>query len=387
MTAPPPICPSAGPGSDSRLLSGANFEPDAANSAACVDESARVEPPDAALLGFSLLKRRYLQQFLPQTRLRPVTGIGQLGPGETVIIWASSPEASALSARPDLTVLRVEDGFLRSVGLGARLTRPLSWVIDGRGIYYDPNRASDLEHLLQNRRFEPTLLARAARLRERIVSARISKYNVGDGDWPGLAATARGRCVVLVAGQVETDASLRSGSSSVHTNLALLQAARAAHPDVWLVYKPHPDVVAGLRNVGFGEDAAAAFCDEIVTEAPIDRLIELADAVHVITSLTGFEALLRGKPVYCHGLPFYAGWGLTVDAAATAPVAARRARKLTLDELVAGALLLYPRYVSPTNGLPCSAEAALDELIAWRRRDDGAPRWWQRALRPVLHHD
>jgi capsular polysaccharide export protein len=347
------------------------------------DDPVLTEPAEAAVLGFSPRKRRLLQGFLPKTRLRPVRGSEQVRAGETVVVWASSPQASAVSTRSDLTVLRAEDGFLRSVGLGARLTRPLSWVVDSRGIYYDPRRASDLEHLLQTRRFEPALLASAARLRERIVAARVSKYNVGNDAWPGLSVAARGRRVVLATGQVETDASLRAGAGAVRSNMALLAAARATHPDAWLVYKPHPDVVAGLRNAGLGEDAAATVCDEIVTDAPVDRLIELADAVHVITSLTGFEALLRGKAVHCHGLPFYAGWGLTADSTATP----RRTRRLSLDELVAAVLLLYPRYVSRTSGRPCTAEQALDELIAWRRADDGRMRWWQQLLRPVLHHD
>lgn len=303
------------------------------------------------------------------------------------MVWASSPEATALSARSDLAILRVEDGFLRSVGLGSRLTQPLSWIIDTRGIYYDPSRPSDVEQLLEQGAFDPTLLARAARLRERIVASRISKYNLGNDNWPGLSSGSRGRRVVLVAGQVTTDTSLQSGAGSVRSNIALLQSARDLHPDHWLVYKPHPDVVAGLRNPGPGDEAAAAYCDEIVTDAPVDRLIDLAEFVHVITSLTGFEAVLRGKRVYCHGLPFYAGWGLTVDIPATLPLARRRTRRLTLDELVAGALLVYPRYISMAGGGLRSAEQALDELIAWRERDDGAPNWWQRFLRPVLHHD
>jgi capsular polysaccharide export protein len=49
-------------------------------------------------------------------------------------------------------------------------------------------------------------------------------------------------------------------------------------------------------------------------------LIAMADELHVNSSLAGFEALLRGKPVTVHGVPFYAGWGLTTDRG---PVPAR----------------------------------------------------------------
>jgi capsular polysaccharide export protein len=84
--------------------------------------------------------------------------------------------------------------------------------------------------------------------------------------------------------------------------------------------------------------------------------------VHVLTSLAGFEALLRNKPVVCWGCPFYAGWGLTADRE---PLP-RRQRRLALDELVAGVLLLYPTYVSRVSGHFTTAERALDELQAWR---------------------
>jgi len=64
-----------------------------------------------------------------------------------------------------------------------------------------------------------------------------------------------------------------------------------------------------------------------------------------MTSLAGFEGLLRGKRVVTYGIPFYAGWGLTDDRHRSE----RRTRKLILDELVAGCLLKYPRYMYGSN--------------------------------------
>ena len=63
--------------------------------------------------------------------------------------------------------------------------------------------------------------------------------------------------------------------------------------------------------------------------------------------------------VICHGIPFYAGWGLTRDMATTPP---RRSRKLSLDELVAGVLLLYPRYLDPVTGIPCPPEVLVKRM-------------------------
>jgi capsular polysaccharide export protein len=42
-------------------------------------------------------------------------------------------------------------------------------------------------------------------------------------------------------------------------------------------------------------------------------LINQVNEVWTMTSLLGFEALIRGKSVTCLGLPFYCGWGLTRD--------------------------------------------------------------------------
>ena len=168
--------------------------------------------------------------------------------------------------------------------------------------------------------------------------------------------------MVLVIGQVESDASIRYGAPGLRTNRALLAAVREAEPEAYLVYKPHPDVVAGLCRAGVGEDAAADLCDEVLLQGSIQQLFSQIDVLHVLTSLAGFEALLRGLEVHCWGLPFYAGWGLTHDRERCS----RRQRQLSLDELVHGALIDYPRYVSRDCGWFITPEQAIDELVAWR---------------------
>ena len=182
-------------------------------------------------------------------------------------------------------------------------------------------------------------------------------------------------------GQVEDDASLRHGSPEIRRNADLLRKVRAMNPDAHIIYKPHPDVVAGLRPAEAVD--AAAWCDEIVVDRPIARLFNQVDEVHTLTSLAGFEALMRGKPVTCHGMPFYAGWGLTRDMIPNT----RRRRVLTLDELVAGALILYPAYVSRVTGQFTTPERAVEELVAWRAAEAGqTPSMKRRLMRPVLFH-
>jgi len=135
-----------------------------------------------------------------------------------------------------------------------------------------------------------------------------------------------------------------------------------------------------LRKRGAGKDEAARWVDEVLVDASPTQLLDQIDEVHVMTSLFGFEALLRNVKVVCHGQPFYSGWGLTEDIY---PVK-RRTRRLTIDELVVGALLNYPRYLSPSTGQPCSPEQALTELTKWRDRSNQEIPWWRRAIRPLI---
>ncbi|MEL6607841.1 MAG: capsular polysaccharide biosynthesis protein [Pseudomonadota bacterium] len=269
------------------------------------------------------------------------------------MVWAGK-------ADPDARVTRVEDGFLRSRGLGAELTPPLSLVTDDLGIYYDPTRESRLERLIAASTALPNgCLNRAANLRARLVRARVGKYNLG-GAIPDLPV---GPHTILVPGQVEDDASIRLGTDRVSTNLALLKAARTANPEARIVYKPHPDVEAGLRPGQIDPSDMDGLADVVAHAADPIALLDRVDAVWTMTSLLGFEALLRGVAVTCLGTPFYAGWGLTTDLGR---VPARRQARPTLDGLVHAALIDYPRYHDPLTNLPCPVEVIVDRLEAGR---------------------
>lgn len=69
----------------------------------------------------------------------------------------------------------------------------------------------------------------------------------------------------------------------------------------------------GNRKGNIPTELIAELADYQALDADIIQCIQRADEVHTMTSLSGFEALLHGKQVHCYGLPFYAGWGLTVD--------------------------------------------------------------------------
>lgn len=286
--------------------------------------------------------------------------------GDCLVYWGREAPAGlmALAARCSAKVLRMEDGFARSVGLGSDLIRPLSLVLDTRGIYFDPTQPSDLEHILQTGQYGAQEMSRARRVREFIVAHGITKYNLEPRDkalWP-----AGDKPVVLVPGQVEDDASIRYGCTDVKTNLGLLQAARRAHPEAFIVYKPHPDVMSGNRAGKLALARAREWADHVETRLSVISCIEACSVVHTMTSLTGFDALLRGKRVVVYGQPFYAGWGLTEDVLQEGAAFARRQRRLSLDELVAGSLLRYPLYWDWDLKGYTTCEAVLQRIVETR---------------------
>ena len=342
--------------------------------------------------------------------------------GDTVLVWGADVPADLAAlqdAIPGLSVCHLEDGFVRSVGLGSDMIRPSSLVMDRRGIYFDPRQPSDLEHLLMTENFTEQDCLRARLVRARIVDAGLTKYNLDERigvHWPvtgkvvgqdgcevsgdaranvsdqnankseTVSQTANqiehsteshleshngsqsGRvCVILVPGQVEDDASIRLGCTTVKTNLDLLRAVRAANPDAFVVYKPHPDVTSGNRMGKVHLNDVGGLADHVETEASVIDCIEACDEVHTMTSLTGFDALLRSKRVVTYGQPFYAGWGLTEDRCTDGPAFARRGRQLTIDELVAGVMLKYPLYWDWTLRGYTRCEAVVERLIEQRQ--------------------
>ncbi len=324
--------------------------------------------------GFQLWKRHYVRPFL-NTRGNRVVFARSLAAAmrkgmsreSRVLAWGmDEPKAVRDWARREqVPVWRVEDGFIRSVGLGSDLIRPLSLVVDRQGVYFDPGQPSDLETLLNTLAVDPGLRRRARGLIDLILALRVTKYNTEDHHPLRLDVTPD-RPIIFVPGQVEDDASIRMGCEEVVTNEGLLLAVRQACPGAFVIYKPHPDTRARNRKGNIGGDRLRRLCDHVETEVDVIGCIEAAGEVHTMTSLAGFDALLRGRKVVTYGRPFYAGWGLTDDRLDFP----RRTRRLTLDELVAATLLRYPRYWLPDIGAFVRAEAVVRRIAETRKHID-----------------
>lgn len=251
----------------------------------------------------------------------------------------------------------VEDGFIRSISLGSDLTRPYSIIIDNKGLYINPNTESELENILQNYDFDENLLKRAQKLIEFLRINKFSKYNGLKHENIKFKAKEKQK-IILIPAQVEDDASMILGGCGLSTE-EFIKEVRQNNPKAYIVFKPHPDVLSGNRLGLKDEKIILKFCDEMIQDLSIDSAINASDEIHTITSTAGFDALLRHKEVFTYGKPFYAGWGLTKDKHKIE----RRKKKLSLEELVAGTLILYPKYIHPKTKDLCEIELTLDIML------------------------
>lgn len=283
------------------------------------------------------------------------------------LIWGFAKKQNLIKKLSDYqpNIWCMEDGFIRSNGLGASLIAPLSVVLDRQGIYYNALQTSDLERFLQEK---PTLTPdeekRVHALIQRLLFAKVSKYNVGVNTTLNFPTE---KVKILVIGQVEDDMSVKLCASDIKDNLTLLETVRNNHPDAFIIYKPHPDVQAGLRMGKIVDDKVYQFADKMLTDVNITDCLSVVDEVHTISSLTGFEALLRGLKVVCYGLPFYAGFGLTVDKANSLQINIAKQRRqrgvpLTLEQLVYTTLIDYPLYRVPDGYGLAQVEDVVDFL-------------------------
>jgi capsular polysaccharide export protein len=295
-------------------------------------------------------------------------------PNVEVFAWGykEPPFVTRFCRRHKITINRVEDGFIRSVQLGAAKAPPLSICIDRQGLYFDATRPSDLEDLLNSFDFDarPDLVERGRRGIEALLGSKLSKYNTGAfASAQNLYGPKRGRKRILVLGQVEGDMSIIKGCAANLTNNDLVRIARKENPDAHIIYKPHPEVLHGVRKDPPQSDPREVMdvAQVLLDDISLADAFETIDHVYTITSLSGFEALIRGIPVTCLGAPFYSGWGLTDDRQLTG----RRKRKLTIEKLFAGAYILYPRYYHPNRREMIEYEEALTLLAEMKESSVG----------------
>lgn len=306
----------------------------------------RREVTNLYAVGFSIWKRAFMATFIGDSAKKVSfvdsvkAALNKAVSGDGILIWGK--KKSEFVPPDGIALWRCEDAFIRSVGLGAELRRPSSLIIDKQGMYFDGTKPSELETAINSIQLNPEQVQRGARLHSLLVQQRISKYNLRGADQPVFVEAESKQKRILITGQVDNDASLKWGSPEIRSNLELLKAVRNFDPEAYIVYKPHPDVLLAGRAGHIPEEEALHWVNKVVIDADIFNCIDQCDELHVMTSLAGFEALVRGKTVHCWGLPFYAGWSLTEDHL----TCNRRTTKRTIEELVYFAHCYYPRYIN-----------------------------------------
>ena len=284
--------------------------------------------------------------------------IGQQDP--TIVIWGmKAPDALFdYAAEHKLEVWHIEDGFIRSIGLGADHIPPASVIIDKTGgLYFRSDRPSALEDALNSKVFTKSDIIRARSIMQEILRRNATKYNLSEAESNYVIDSTQSN--VIIFGQCEDDNSVLYGSPEIRLNTDLIEQVLKDFPDSKVYYRPHPDVTAGLRvqlsDVRPFEDRVCIMDQPY----PIWNNIEKFDRVCVMTSLAGFEALMRGKKVKTYGQPFYAGWGLTDDFLPCL----RREQCRSLEEVFFGAYIEASTYLVPGTGLEVDIESALQLIF------------------------
>ncbi|MBK1974083.1 capsular polysaccharide biosynthesis protein, partial [Campylobacter sp. TTU-622] len=148
---------------------------------------------------------------------------------------------------------------------------------------------------------------------------------------------------ILVITQVNQDASLKYGQALRFSTNEIIQDAINENKDAKIYIKIHPDVLSGKRKSDFDLNLLPENCELISENYNPIALLKYFSKVYTKTSTMGFEALMVGCKCVCYGLPFYAGWGLTIDKL----VCQRRKTKRSLEEVFAASYMLYARYFNP----------------------------------------
>lgn len=291
----------------------------------------------------------------------------------------SGLQAIELAKKCNSSFVLLEDGFIRSVGLGIDGFPSFSLVEDDIGIYYDATTPSKLENILNTYDFagDTKLMEDARRALELIRTYEISKYNDApriDNVFLAKYALKRSATLhsseseatnILIIAQTDGDASLKYGMLDHFTTDAMIAAAMSENPHAKVFLKIHPDVLSGKKKSDVtleNLDTRITLIKESVN--PIS-LLKHFDKVYTKTSGMGFEALIMGCECVCFGMPFYAGWGVTIDKS----TCHRRKQKRTVEEIFAAAYILYTRYVNPSTKQECTIFEVIEEIIA--KRDAG----------------
>lgn len=263
----------------------------------------------------------------------------------------------------DKPICFAEDGFIRSVtpfnsGVSNRkYLVGMSAVLDYKGIYINAKVPSGLENILNSEwQISEDEFNRSKLLINKIKKHKISKYNHQKIIEVNIGGENNDK--ILVIDQVFGDRSIDLGLANDDTFVTMLKDAIEENPNAEIIVKCHPDRRRGHYEHLKSNGNIYILSDDI---NPI-CLLEKVNKVYVCTSQMGFEALMCGKEVHAYGMPFYAGWGLTIDKLKCQ----RRKKKRSVEEVFHAAYIQYSKYMSWKNNCETDIEHIIDEIICLR---------------------
>lgn len=286
--------------------------------------------------------------------------------GISTSLWHSHIISEALKYNEKVYI--IEDCFLRSIfsyaykDIEPKYQKSIGITIDDITHYVDCSIPSRLELMLNDKDLiiSDEQKARARKCINKILDTHLSKYNNQPIFQPKIGRD--GVKKVLVVDQSFGDWSIIKGGGSEEVFKNMLQKAIDENPEADIIVKTHPDTMSGNRG---GYYTGLKQHDNIypMTE-PINpiSLVKYCDKVYVCSTQLGFEALMCGKEVHVFGIPFYQGWGLTIDEQKLD----RRTNKRTLEEVFYIAYIMYSHYVNPDRKCKCEIEEAMDYLLKLR---------------------
>lgn len=345
-------------------------------------------------------QNRYVLKMIGVTRHQPVLETpvaSELIDADVLLQWGmrgqykGSQRLLLHRAAASLKIPRLvlEDGFIRSVGIGLSGTPGLSIVIDDMTAFYDATRPSRLETILDGDLvLTEAETERAERAIASLVSSKISKYN--HAPYRRMKPSAPGRKLLVVVDQRAGDMSIELGLATKDSFDAMIDAAMKLSHDHDICIKLHPDRLIGGQPGAIPAETLDRIRNHPSVEIVSDdlnpySLIDAADKVFVVTSGMGFEALMAGKEVWCFGAPFYAGWGATRDQI----VIPRRKARRSVVEIFHVFYLRLSRYFVPDRNRVCELEelvAYMQQVRPWslgapQRSDESPVRFAERPVR------
>lgn len=306
---------------------------------------ANPELPVAFCYNFSPWKFGFFTDYVPGSRLaffsrrffwlRSFLFCYAVGRPSQIFVWGARVPIQVKLIRwlTRSRIIFVEDAFLRSAALGKLHSTPLSLAFDESSVHYNARRDSDLIKALKSLTLSTTQRETAKTLIRYLKEHQLFKYNDSRMETDFFDDLGVG-----VLCQNPDDQSLKYGDPSKTSQLKLIRAACKENPGKKIFVRMHPDRPLSYLTMLL-LPKSVVICDP---RLDLGAFFNRFDHCYTVLSLSGFEALLRGKKVTVFGKPFYSGWGLTDDRYKKSD----RGVKLKLEELFWGAYVEYPTYLA-----------------------------------------